>query len=1127
MNARFLGLTSGLDKSCEWLYDKAEYTRWRSPSMMAAHHGCLWIKGKPGSGKTTLMKMVVENDETRPESTAVISHFFFRGGGDADVSTDKMYRSLLYQLLQRLPQLQSVLDIWSAANLPQGEWPTDLLRTVFRAAILRLGDDVLTCYIDALDECDENEAQRIIEFFEDLTESTASGNVRFLLCISSRHYPHITMLKCVELKLDYQDGHGKSISRYVKSRLKVVSSAQKRKLAGELCKRAAGVFLWVKLAVRELNNEDYGGNLHNLQDCLNRLPNDLPELFEMIVHKDLREDPAFIPTIQWTLFSLRPLRREELYIAVHSCLGRNDETSQTCETENMERFILRASKGFVELVKGKRPTFQFIHETVREYFISTGLAALSPTLNENIQGRSHHRLMQCCQNYLWHGVSAKVLLPASRKKKYWDEAARLREHMLEAYPFLEYALNGVIYHADSAHSHKVPQDEFLDTFHVELWKKLKNVLEKVRRYTKPLGRRWIFAEQGASFLLELDLQRCPAPSSESRHKVTVLGVAIERKHLRSVQVLLKYGMGAESLAKGTLSCLCLAVKQSSVQIVRALLEAGASVDAKAVQLSLQEGDLEVVQSLIGTDSSSQTYGQCLPTASFHNHLNIVQWLLEKGAEVDTTFENHMNALEVACGGERLAMITFLTNNGAGLDHQCGLNDTALSVASGRGNATIVQMLIDHGAQVDAPGVKSETALEAALRKGYREVVQILLESGADPNAPSSKLGSALHAAANSSSRFEQLQMLIDRGGNVNLQAGDYGSVLQAACVTACDSRVCTGSEVRAGDTMTRFCRARTVRLLLDRGAQINARGGHYGNALQAACAHSCKKVVRLLLDRGADPIAKGGYYGSIKSTVEANDRVDIAEMVIDATTRRLEILESYRAAMPGRSLATTIVLKDSRRDCEEAPRDGGQESRQQSVGVDLPAVQEIISEPACGTLTGPEESPTISQSAQTRVGSETALPKATTTSAPLASSENSKAPPPRMSEPKIGLDAMNADVPAFSTPWSDVTTSEAPQTGPDKVMKPDTAILSHWAGKRAESKIPISRPRIPDMKISPYANDKAMERTMKSLFGLAGTQLPAEVLATPDSRPRTTIKKTLQYGHGKITERTMKSLFGL
>ena len=53
-----------------------------------------------------------------------------------------------------------------------------------------------------------------------------------------------------------------------------------------------------------------------------------------------------------------------------------------------------------------------------------------------------------------------------------------------------------------------------------------------------------------------------------------------------------------------------------------------------------------------------------------------------------------------------------------------------------------------------------------------------------------------------------------------------------------------------------------MRLLLDKGANINAQGGRYSNALYAASSEGYEAIVRLLLDNGADINAQGGCYGS-------------------------------------------------------------------------------------------------------------------------------------------------------------------------------------------------------------------------------------------------------------------------
>ena len=52
------------------------------------------------------------------------------------------------------------------------------------------------------------------------------------------------------------------------------------------------------------------------------------------------------------------------------------------------------------------------------------------------------------------------------------------------------------------------------------------------------------------------------------------------------------------------------------------------------------------------------------------------------------------------------------------------------------------------------------------------------------------------------------------------------------------------------------------RWLVTEGANVNAQGGYYGNALQAACYGGHESIVRLLLDRGAVINSQGGTHAN-------------------------------------------------------------------------------------------------------------------------------------------------------------------------------------------------------------------------------------------------------------------------
>jgi hypothetical protein len=104
-----------------------------------------------------------------------------------------------------------------------------------------------------------------------------------------------------------------------------------------------------------------------------------------------------------------------------------------------------------------------------------------------------------------------------------------------------------------------------------------------------------------------------------------------------------------------------------------------------------------------------------------------------------------------------------------------------------------------------------------------------------------------------------VKLLLARGANVNAQGGKYGSALQAASV---------------------WGRTATVELLLAKAANINAQGGQYGSALQAASVRGRTATVELLLARGANINAQGGQYGSALQAASDNGHAAIVELLL-------------------------------------------------------------------------------------------------------------------------------------------------------------------------------------------------------------------------------------------------------
>ncbi|KAI3049428.1 hypothetical protein CBS147352_5964 [Aspergillus niger] len=499
-------------KTCKWLLEKQEYVDWLDSKHFPEHCGFLWIKGKAGSGKSTMMKFAFQQaNATVTAETDVISFFFNARGEDLEKSTLGMYRSLVAQLLEKVPELRMLLD--ELDNGSGGEsytWSHEILQHTFRRSISRLGGRRVICFIDALDECEEEEVRAMIDFIQSLGEHAISSRVQLHVCFSSRHYPHITIEKGLELILEDQEGHADDIARYLHSELKIGRSKQAEEIRREIHEKASGIFLWMVLVVQILNREYQRGRLHALRKRLREIPAKLGDLFKDILTRDTVNMEDLLLSIQWILFARRPLKREELYFAILSADPDNLAEAwdpEDISEQDIDRFILSTSKGLAETTKSKAKTVQFIHESVRDFLLKEdGLRELWPEHQGNFEASSHDRLKQCCNNTLLSEATSnniaeeEYIESASR-----DELKTLRDSLSQKLPFLEYAVYNVLQHSEAAEKGGVRQGCFLGNFNLPGWKHCSNTFEryKTRRHTESACLLYILAKYDLSNLIRV------------------------------------------------------------------------------------------------------------------------------------------------------------------------------------------------------------------------------------------------------------------------------------------------------------------------------------------------------------------------------------------------------------------------------------------------------------------------------------------------------------------------------------------------------------------------------------------------------------------------------------------------
>ncbi|KIW94840.1 uncharacterized protein Z519_04818 [Cladophialophora bantiana CBS 173.52] len=598
IDARHATIKTAHAKTCRWLLKKSGYRDWLALKRLSEHNGFLWIKGKAGTGKSTIMKYIFANAKKTMSEATVISFFFNARGGDLEKSTEGMYRSLLLQLLESRPELGKILDPLSRPLLSEtGEfeiqWQLETLKDAFQAAIRCIGTKSLVCFVDALDECHEDDIRDMVAFFETLSQEAVQSGTQLHICFSSRHYPYVTVDKCVELVLEDQEGHQDDLEHYVRTELKIGESPRSEKIKKNVLQRANGIFLWVVLVVRILQKEVDRGRIHTLEKRLWEIPDGLDKLFEDILTRDGRNSDDLLLCLQWILFAKRPLRREELYFAI---LAGNDPDQLTpwdpteTTTDVMDRFILDCSKGLAELTKTKNQTVQFIHESVRDYLLKgDGLMHLRQPLQSDFEGQSHEKLKLCCQNYLKlrhpsHGHLRRQDRADSRLKDdgmsdnetrlatpFNDdhpepraapstssppsmEARSLREDLCAQYPFLSYAVNHIFDHAEAAAEKKVSQTTFTMEFDFVTWTRCNNILEKyhIRQYTPSVSPLYIFAEKNLPRLIRIQLQQVPSMDIRGERHQFPLRAAIAARNKEAVEEFLKSAIEIRSAAQPNL-----------------------------------------------------------------------------------------------------------------------------------------------------------------------------------------------------------------------------------------------------------------------------------------------------------------------------------------------------------------------------------------------------------------------------------------------------------------------------------------------------------------------------------------------------------------------------------------------
>ncbi|MEP7309049.1 MAG: ankyrin repeat domain-containing protein [Acidobacteriota bacterium] len=257
--------------------------------------------------------------------------------------------------------------------------------------------------------------------------------------------------------------------------------------------------------------------------------------------------------------------------------------------------------------------------------------------------------------------------------------------------------------------------------------------------------------------------------------------------------------------------------------------------------AVMRGDKEVLRAL-PRDRKALDAPQPDGTTALHwavrrDDLTAAELLIKAGADVTVTNRYGITPIGLAAGNGSAAMIRALLDAGVDPNTATPDGETALMTAARTGRVDAATVLLDRGAKVNAKDTaRAQTALMWAVIENHTEMVQLLLARGGDVNA--------------------RTNVMMPKGEFVPARAGGAsgtGIIRQRALPTANGGMTPLLFAVRDGNVPM-------MRLLLDRGADLDRSSGNRTSPLLVALLNGQVRIATELLERGANPNAADDYH---------------------------------------------------------------------------------------------------------------------------------------------------------------------------------------------------------------------------------------------------------------------------
>ena len=369
--------------------------------------------------------------------------------------------------------------------------------------------------------------------------------------------------------------------------------------------------------------------------------------------------------------------------------------------------------------------------------------------------------------------------------------------------------------------------------------------------------------------------------------------AIQHRKADMAEVLISHGADIQKE-----DVLTRAVQSRNPQMVELLVKAGADVETRGpwgnnqLILAVHNEDMESLKVLLDHAAEVNGTGEygttALTVAIARRSIQMIKLLLSRGANasIDNAFEK---AAQYDNGPD---LLKILIDAGAeGVSSQ-----SCVASAAAAGNSRSIKMLVEAGADIEAKGAWTNSPIIYAVRSGKLEVLKTLLDLGADINATGEYGVTALTSAIDTD-KTEMVQHLVSRGADATVDnavakaarrpAGHtYLKILYDGGAEGFLSQPCVAAAAEAGNE-------NSINLLLDAGADIEAKGAWGNGPLNFAARSGRSNAMRLLLDRGADIDAPGESGRTALISAIEQDNLEMVKLLVD---RGADVSGAFTAA---------------------------------------------------------------------------------------------------------------------------------------------------------------------------------------------------------------------------------------